>query len=58
MQNVKQLLFHFTTGTVVMNPNGPTFLPKESSFGVSAYKLGNLTRQVTAGAFDYVAAPG
>lgn len=46
---------NIATGTVMANPNGATFLPEGTAFGVSASDLGNFRRQASAGAFDYIA---
>nr|XP_039258075.1 calcium-activated chloride channel regulator 1-like isoform X1 [Styela clava] len=45
-------------GTIIPNPDGPTLLPKNTTFGISAESLGNFTRQISSGSFDYVPPSG
>nr|XP_039257971.1 calcium-activated chloride channel regulator 3A-1-like [Styela clava] len=40
-------------GKFVSNPNGRTFLPKDTPFGVTADSMGAFARQASAGAFEH-----
>nr|XP_039257975.1 calcium-activated chloride channel regulator 1-like [Styela clava] len=40
-------------GNLVPNPNGPTLLPRNVTFGIDSSRLGNFSRQISPGAFEY-----
>ncbi|XP_077965581.1 calcium-activated chloride channel regulator 4-like [Styela clava] len=40
-------------GNLVLNPNGPTLLPRNVTFGIDSSRLGNFSRQISPGAFEY-----